>query len=233
MFPVGDTEVRGAGPGVVTIGLMVLNVLVFLYEAMLSQQALEQFIYNFGMIPAQIMQGEGLGTLLTSMFLHGGWLHLISNMLFLWVFGDNIEAILGKIGYPVFYLAGGLAASAAHILLSSDSTIPSVGASGAIAAILGAYIVMFPNSQVNLLVLGRGAGMTRVSALFFLGIWAVMQLFSGLASLGVETAQTGGVAFWAHIGGFVFGLVVGFLFKGMAANRLDFGRGQTLSRTRF
>jgi len=231
MFPVGDTEVKGAGPGVVTIGLIVLNVVVFLYEAILSQQALEQFIYNFGVIPAQIVQGEGLGTLLTSMFLHGGWLHLIGNMLFLWVFGDNIEAILGKIGYLAFYLAGGLAASAAHILLSWDSTIPSVGASGAIAAVMGAYVVMFPHSQIKLLVLGRGAGMTRVTALFFLGIWAVMQLFSGLASLGVETAQTGGVAFWAHIGGFVFGVVVGFLFRGMAANRLDLGGGQTLSRT--
>lgn len=232
MFPVGDTEVRGAGPGVVTIGLIVLNVVVFLYEAMLSQSGLEQFIYNFGMIPAQVMQGEGLGTLLTSMFLHGGWLHLIGNMLFLWVFGDNIEAVLGHIGYLAFYLAGGLAASAAHILFSMDSGVPSVGASGAIAAIMGAYVVMFPNSQVKLLVLGRGAGMTRVTALFFLGIWAVMQLFSGLASLGVETAQTGGVAFWAHIGGFVFGLVVGFLFRGTAANRLDFGGGgRTLSRT--
>src|SRR5688572_1918487 len=136
MFPVGDTEVRGAGPGVVTIGLIALNVVVFLYEAMLSQAALEQFIYNFGVIPAQIVQGEGLGTLLTSMFLHGGWLHLISNMLFLWVFGDNIEAVLGKIGYVAFYLAGGLAASAAHILFNMDSTIPSVGASGAIAAIM-------------------------------------------------------------------------------------------------
>jgi membrane associated rhomboid family serine protease len=231
MFPVGDTEVKGAGPGVVTIGLIVVNVVVFLYEAMLSQAALEQFIYNFGVIPAQIVQGEGLGTLLTSMFLHGGWLHLISNMLFLWVFGDNIEAVLGKVGYLAFYLAGGLAASAAHILFNMDSTIPSVGASGAIAAIMGAYIVMFPNSQVKLLVLGRGAGMTRVTALVFLGIWAVMQLFSGLASLGVETAQTGGVAFWAHIGGFVFGLVVGFLFRGAAANRLEFGGGRTLSRT--
>jgi len=231
MFPVGDTEVRGAGPGVVTIGLIVVNVVVFLYEVMLGQSGLEQFIYNFGMIPAQVMQGEGLGTLLTSMFLHGGWLHLIGNMLFLWVFGDNIEAVLGHIGYLVFYLAGGLAASAAHILFSMDSAVPSVGASGAIAAVMGAYVVMFPNSQVKLLVLGRGAGMTRVTALVFLGIWAVMQLFSGLASLGVETAQTGGVAFWAHIGGFVFGLVVGFLFRGAATNRLDLGGGRTLSRT--
>jgi membrane associated rhomboid family serine protease len=232
MFPIGDTEVKGAGPGIVTIGLIVVNVLVFLYEAMLSQQALENFIYNYGVIPAQVAQGEGLGTLFTSMFIHGGWLHLIGNMLFLWVFGDNIEAVLGKVWYIIFYLAGGLAASAAHILFNWDSTIPSVGASGAIAAILGAYIVMFPQSRIQLFVLtGLGAGVTRVTALVFLGIWAIMQLFSGLASLGVETAQTGGVAFWAHLGGFVFGLAAGFLFKGSAAGRLDVGTGRRLSRT--
>lgn len=231
MFPIGDTEVKGAGPGVVTIGLIGLNVLVFLYEAMLSQGALENFIYSYGAIPAQIVQGEGWGTLLTSMFLHGGWLHLIGNMLFLWVFGDNIEAVLGKVWYIAFYLAGGLVASAAHILLNWGSTIPSVGASGAIAAIMGAYIVMFPQSRIRLLVLAGRVGITQVTALVFLGIWVIMQLFSGLASLGVETAQTGGVAFWAHIGGFVFGLVAGFLFKGIAAGRLDIGGGQRLSRT--
>jgi membrane associated rhomboid family serine protease len=217
MFPVGDTEVRGSGPGVVTIGLIVLNVIVFLFEAMMSTPELESFIRNFGVIPAQIVQGNQLGTLLTSMFLHGGWLHLIGNMLFLWVFGDNIEAVLGKVMYLAFYIAGGLAASALHILIDPASTIPSVGASGAIAAVLGAYIVMFPRSQVKLLVLSRaGAGMTRVAALVFLGIWAVTQLFNGIASLGVETAQTGGVAFWAHVGGFLFGVLVGFLFKGRA-----------------
>lgn len=218
MFPVGDTEVRGSGPGFVTIGLIVVNVIVFLFEAMMSTPELEIFIRNFGVIPAQIVQGNQLGTLLTSMFLHGGWLHLIGNMLFLWVFGDNIEAVLGKVMYLAFYLAGGLAASALHILVDPASTIPSVGASGAIAAVMGAYIVMFPRSQVKLLVLSRvGAGMTRVAALVFLGIWAVTQLFNGIASLGVETVQTGGVAFWAHIGGFVFGLLVGFLFRGRAS----------------
>jgi membrane associated rhomboid family serine protease len=131
------------------------------------------------------------------------------------VFGDNIEHVLGKVMYLVFYIAGGLAASAMHILLNPASTIPSVGASGAIAAVMGAYIVMFPRSQVKLLIFGRmGGGITRVTALIFLGIWAVTQLFSGVASLGVETVQTGGVAFWAHIGGFVFGLLIGFLFRG-------------------
>jgi len=156
--------------------------------------------------------------LLTSIFLHGGWLHLIGNMLFLWVFSDNIEAVLGAPLYLAFYLAGGLAASLAHILSGPASTIPSVGASGAIAAVLGAYIVMFPQSRVRLLVLfGYRAGVTRVSAIVFLGIWAVTQFFSGVASLGVPTAQTGGVAWFAHIGGFVFGLAIGALLRGRAA----------------
>src|SRR6185503_15505748 len=125
--------------------------------------------------------------------------------------------VLGKVMYLGFYIAGGLAAAALQILIDPASTIPSVGASGAIAAVLGAYIVMFPQSRVKLMVMGRGGmGMTRVTAIVFLGIWFVTQLFNGIATLGVETAQTGGVAFWAHIGGFLFGLVAGFLFKGRA-----------------
>ena len=124
---------------------------------------------------------------------------------------------MGKVMYLAFYIAGGLAAAALQILIDPASTIPSVGASGAIAAVLGAYIVMFPQSRVKLMVMGRGGmGMTRVTAIVFLGIWFVTQLFNGIATLGVETAQTGGVAFWAHIGGFLFGLVGGFLFKGRA-----------------
>ena len=203
MFPIGDTEVKGAGPGIVTIALIVINVLVFLFQLTLGG-GLEAFFQNYAVIPAEILQGDQLHTLLTSMFLHGGWLHLIGNMLFLWVFGDNVEAALGHVPYLVFYLLGGLAASAAHILVNS-------GASGAVAAILGTYVVMFPESRVRVLMMR--AGVTRTSALVFIGIWFVMQLFNGIGSLGPETAQTGGVAFFAHIGGFIFGLLVGFLFK--------------------
>ena len=215
MFPIGDDKVRGAGPGYVTILLIVINVLVFLFAATMAPAAAQEFINQWGAIPAAILQGSRLETLLTSIFLHGGWLHLIGNMLFLWVFGDNIEAAMGHLGYAFFYLAGGLVASAAHILLNPGSTVPSVGASGAIAAVLGAYIVMFPGSRIKALVfLGFFITTTRVSALFFLGIWFLMQLFAGVASLGVQTAQTGGVAFWAHIGGFVFGLLAGFFMRG-------------------
>lgn len=218
MFPVGDSEVRGAGPGIVNIVLIVINTLVFIFEALMPPDAQQAFINTWGVIPVEILNGRDLITLLTSMFLHGGWLHLIGNMLFLWVFGDNIEAVLGSMLYLAFYLAGGLAASAAHILLNPQSTIPSVGASGAIAAVLGAYIVMFPQSRVRvLMLLGGRAGITRVGALVFLGIWFVTQLFSGIASLGPETAQTSGVAFWAHIGGFVFGVLVGFMLRGRSS----------------
>jgi membrane associated rhomboid family serine protease len=219
MFPIGDTEQRNAGPGFLTIGLVVLNVIVFIFQITMSDAALNDFIRRWGVIPVEILEGDQLLSLFTSMFLHGGWMHLISNMLYLWVFGDNIEHVLGELLYLAFYFAGGLAASAAHILLNSGSSVPSVGASGAIAAILGAYIVMFPESRVKVLLFtGRGMGVRRVTALIFLGIWGLSQLLSGIGSLGAETAQTGGVAVWAHIGGFVFGLIIGFLAKGRAGN---------------
>ena len=217
MFPIGDTDVREAGPGLLTIGLVIVNVAVFLIEVTVFRPELREFFNQYGAVPAQILQGKQLYSLFTSIFIHGGWLHLISNMLFLWIFGDNVEVALGKAVYPLFYLAGGLAASLTHIFVSPSSNLPSVGASGAIGAILGAYIVMFPRSQVRVLLLfGFFVVIRRVTAVFFLGVWFVMQFFSGVASLGAETAQTGGVAVWAHVGGFVFGLLVGFLFRGRA-----------------
>jgi membrane associated rhomboid family serine protease len=215
MFPIGDDDVQGSGPALGTWGLLIANALVFLYEAALSPGALEAFIVDYGVIPREIVAGVDWHTLLTSMFLHGGWLHLIGNMLFLYVFSNNIEAALGTPGHLAFYLAGGLAASGAQILSDPSSPIPSVGASGAIAAVLGAYVMLFPRSRVKLLVFtGYSMGVTRASAIVFLGIWAVTQLLSGVASLGVATAQTGGVAWWAHIGGFAFGLLVGWLMAG-------------------
>ena len=218
MFPIGDDNIQGAGPAYVNWILIVINVVLFLFEITLSEPALNAFINQYGVVPAFIMNGQNMLSLLTSMFLHGGWLHLIGNMVFLWVFGDNIESVLGHMAYLVFYLAGGLAATAAHIFFNLDSSIPSLGASGAIAAVLGAYLVMFPRARVRVFMfIGIGGFVTRVTALIFLGIWFVTQLFSGVASLGVPTAQTSGVAFWAHIGGFVFGLVVGFLLRGRTA----------------
>lgn len=217
MFPVGDDNVRGAGWPWLTWILIGVNGAAFLYEVTLSQSQLEQFITTYGVVPAQIMQGQNLISLLTSMFLHAGWAHIIGNMVFLAVFGDNVEAALGKVGYLFFYLVGGLAASAAHIAINLGGQVPSLGASGAVAAVLGAYVVLFPQSRVRVLIFfGYFARFTRVAALLFVGIWFITQLFNGVASLGVRTAQSGGVAFWAHIGGFVMGLIVGFLMRGRA-----------------
>jgi membrane associated rhomboid family serine protease len=218
MFPVGDDNVRGSHRPWVTWALIAINVVVFFYELSLGLDGLQQFVNDYGTVPTQIVQGRRLYTLVTSMFLHGGWLHIIGNMLFLAVFGDNIEATLGKLGYLVFYLAGGIAAALAQVVMNPGASVPSLGASGAVAAILGAYAVMFPTSRVRVLVvLFFWITITRVIALLFIGLWFVMQLFNGVASLGVETAQTsGGVAYWAHVGGFVLGLVIGFIFRGRA-----------------
>jgi membrane associated rhomboid family serine protease len=193
VFPIADDNIRGAPPPIITWALVVLNVLVFLYQLTLSQAALRNFFYTFGAVPVLILQGEQLYSLITSMFLHGGWLHIIGNMVFLYVFGDNVETVMGKLGYLVFYLVGGLAASATFIVLHPDTMIPSLGASGALAAVLGAYIVMFPRSQVRALVfLGFFVTVTRITAFVFLGLWFVLQLFQGIGALGAE--QTGGVA---------------------------------------
>lgn len=214
MFPIGDQEVRGAGPGILNWILVILNVLVFIFMLTLPQESQRNFVYQFGAIPDQILQGANLISLITSLFLHGGFLHLIGNMLFLWVFGDNIEAVLGHLSYLGFYLIGGLVATGAHILINPSSSLPTIGASGSVAAVLGAYLVMFPRSRVKTLVfLGPFITITRVAAIIFIGIWIVMQFFFGIASLGVETAQTGGVAFFAHIGGFILGLIGGLLFR--------------------
>jgi membrane associated rhomboid family serine protease len=224
MFPVGDTDLRNQPFPVLTVGLAIVNILVFIYQLTLPQEELIAFITRYGAVPAEILQGQNIISLLTSMFVHGGWVHIISNMVYLWIFGDNIEAVLGKLGFAVFYLLGGVGASAAHVLINAGTTQPSVGASGAIAAIMGAYIVMFPRSQVRVALLTFfGLMITRVTAFVFLGVWALSQFFVGVASLGAETAQSGGVAIWAHIGGFVFGLLVGFLFRSKA-QELDLER---------
>lgn len=203
MFPVGDDNYPRRGFAFFTLALVALNVLVFLYEATLDPQQLQEFVTTYGMIPAEIQRGDDLYTLITSMFVHGGWAHIIGNMLFLWVFGDNIEHRLGPLLFLLFYIGTGLAASAAHIYTNQGSTIPSVGASGALSGVLGAYLVMYPTNRIRLLILR--VGIVSVPALLFLGIWFIQQLISGVAALSVDTVQTTGVAFWAHIGGFVAG----------------------------
>jgi len=211
-FPIGDTNIHKGSKPFFTYLFIAANIAVFLYQFMLPPNMQEAFVYHFGSIPIEINQGIDLFTLFTCMFLHGGWMHLIGNMVFMWVFADNIEATIGSFKFVVFYIAGGIIASLTHTLLSANSQIPCVGASGAIAATLGAYLVMFPHSRIKILFL-LFLSTFSVPAIYFLGFWIVQQFMSGIGTLSAATSDTAGVAYWAHIGGFVFGVVCGFLFK--------------------
>jgi len=213
MFPIGDDRASGGPPPLVTLALVVLNVLVFLFEASQSPGALQSFIQAWGVVPREYTLGRDLAptiplpfwsTLITSMFLHGGWMHLGGNMLYLWIFGDNVEKAMGHARFLVFYPACGIAAGLTHILFSGGSSVPTVGASGAISGVLGGYLVLFPHNRVRVL---TRAGIVSLPAIAVLGFWIVIQLINGLGSLAVRT-ETGGVAYMAHIGGFIAGIVL-------------------------
>lgn len=211
MIPLRDNIPSRRFP-IVNTGLIALNVLVFLFETV-ALSADSRFIFRWGLVPAEFWQVGGLQSwiaLFTAMFLHGGWWHLISNMLALYIFGDNIEDRVGHVRYLFFYLVGGLAASGAHLVAYSESTLPTVGASGAIAGVLGAYLVLFPQARVLTLVpIFYFLRLIEIPAFFYLGFWFISQLFNGIFALtDAELFQSGGVAWWAHIGGFVFGLLV-------------------------
>jgi len=228
MIPIGDEPRNGRGLAYITIGFIVLNVVVFLYELTLGA-GLDPFFQTYGAVPREILTGQDIAPpgpypvywqLLSSMFIHGGWLHIIGNLAYLRVFGDDIEDALGHGLYLVFYLGAGVAASLTQILLSgAASTIPSVGASGAIAGVLGAYIVLYPARRIHVLVPNLYFATAQVSAVIMLGIWFALQFFSGLTALSGDTAETGGVAVWAHIGGFVAGVLVGLVLRGVAGLR--------------
>jgi len=203
---------------VVTIVCIAACILVFFYQASLPSGSGDTFIFQYGAIPALVF-GQGTppemdavipayGTLITSMFLHGSWMHLIGNMLYLWVFGNNIEDVLGHPRFVVFYLTCGVLAALSHALTDPSSFVPMVGASGAISGVLGAYMLLFPRARV--LVFIPGLGTTRVAAAIVLGMWFVMQLLSGGMSIG---SKGGGVAFFAHVGGFLAGMVLIGVFK--------------------
>jgi membrane associated rhomboid family serine protease len=214
MIPIRDDNPRGTIP-FVTIGLIAINMAVFFYEVSLGSKV-EQFILAMGVTPYRIVH-VGLPaypTLLTSMFLHGGWEHILGNMLYLWIFGDNIEDFLGKARFILFYLVCGLAASAAHILTQAGSQVPTIGASGAISGILGGYILLYPRARVlTVIPLGYFIRLVRLPAVAVLGFWIIIQLFSGIASL-PGAGERGGVAWFAHIGGFVAGLALVRVFGG-------------------
>lgn len=228
IFPIGDEQVSGRHKPLVSYILIGINILVFIYQISIPHGSQMAFVMEYGVIPKDIVYGEHYYTLITNMFLHAGWLHLIGNMLFLWVFADNIESVIGKAPFILFYFGGGIAASAAHIFFNLNSGIPAVGASGAISAVLGAYLVMFPASRVRVffIIFLRSYYMP---ALYFLGIWGVQQFINGFISIVPASAYSSGVAWWAHIGGFVFGIAAGFLIRRMYEPRSPFGRSPNSS----
>ncbi|MFW6264068.1 MAG: rhomboid family intramembrane serine protease [Cyanobacteriota bacterium] len=224
MVPLRDENPTEITP-YVTYGLIGINILAFFYELSLSPPQLDRFFHLFAVVPLELtasFQGIAIAqaipeplTLVTSQFLHAGFLHLAGNMLFLWIFGNNIEEQLGRVKYVIFYLACGILASLSQWFFSAQSTIPSLGASGAIAGVMGAYILRFPKAEVlTLIPLGFFITTVRIPAVFFLGFWFVQQAFYGVASLEAPTnvgMESGGIAYWAHAGGFVFGAILGTL----------------------
>lgn len=206
MFPIRDHNPSEKTP-IVTYTLMAFNVLIFIsYWPLFSdERALFQFYFDWALIPENVADGRNLHGLFTSMFLHGGVLHLAGNMLFLWIFGDNLEEDLGHLGFLMFYIASGLGAGLIHVIAAPASTIPTVGASGAIAGVMGGYLLMYPKARVDVLfIFVIFFKIWPIPAWIMLGIWFGLQLFNGVGA----DASTGGVAYWAHAGGFVVGLLL-------------------------
>ena len=209
MFPISDVIPSRTVP-VVTAGLIAVNVVVFLYQQTLPEPLLHEFVATYALVPAWF----NIPALFTSQFLHGGWIHIISNMLYLWIFGDNVEDRLGHGWFVVFYLGTGAVAAILQTLFNPFSSVPMVGASGAIAGVMGAYFVLYPHSRVLTVVfLIIFFDIIEIPAVFFLGLWFLLQLLSGIGSLAVSNAAGGGIAFWAHIGGFAAGALIGMVLR--------------------
>src|SRR6266481_9685018 len=234
MIPFRDNIPSRTFP-LINISIIVTNVLVFFYELSLGGRGLDRLITHYGVVPAAVLAWPrsdlALGAVVipffTSMFLPGGWLHLIGNMWYLWIFGDNVEDRLGHFSYLIFYLLCGVGAGIAHTVLNAGTTVPSVGASGAIAGVLGAYVVSYPFARVLTLVpIFIFLQVIEIPALVVLGFWFIMQFFSGTAALTTSTnASSGGVAWWAHVGGFVIGIILVGLFPRKDRPRYDYFRG--------
>jgi membrane associated rhomboid family serine protease len=228
LFPVGDDNTERRITPVVTYTLIVINVLVFIY-----QQGNPEFKYGYSLVPAEITQGRDINnfvrvggqtlrlyagppiiylTMLSAMFMHGDFMHLAGNMLYLWIFGDNVEDRMGHAKFLIFYLLCGILASVTHIFFGPNSLIPSLGASGAIAGVLGAYLILFPRQGVRVFYWGR---IVEMPALIVIGLWGLLQFLSGFGSL-ASIERSGGVAYMAHVGGFVAGIVLQFLFRNPA-----------------
>jgi len=228
VIPVGDEPRSRAFPWV-NLGLIAINVLVFFYELSLDQRGLQQLFFDWGVISQRLVDWlkapsgwEEPATVFTSMFLHGGWLHLIGNMLYLWVFGDNVEDALGHVKYLLFYLVSGIGAVAMQVAVDMDARIPMVGASGAISGVLGAYMFLYPTATVSVLVpFFWFFGFVPMPAVVLIGFGFLLQLVSGVASLGAPAVGVEqGIAFWAHIGGFVTGFLIVLIFRPKRRSRL-------------
>ena len=208
MFPIGDDNSSERTVPIVTYALIALNVLFFFVEL----SGGDPFIQRWSVVPNRLManpSGDFI-TVFTSMFMHGGWVHLGGNMLYLWIFGDNVEDRFGHAKFALFYFICGIAATMAQVAFNAGSNIPNLGASGAIAGVLGSYLILFPCGQVKVLM---GRGVVPMPALVVIGMWIVLQFINGVGSI-TQSAETGGVAYMAHIGGFVAGLALTFLFGG-------------------
>ncbi len=231
MFPITDSELKRNSFPFVNVSLIIACAAVFIYELILGGLERDAFFYQFGLIPNELFHGlnyeilltgyEQLdikspvptwATMFTSMFVHGDWMHFLFNMLFLWVFGDNVEDRFGHLRYLLFYLGAGVAACLLQAVTDTASEIPTIGASGAIAGVLGAYILLFPYSKIGTAVVFIFITFIRIPAIYLLGFWFFLQFVSGLGTLG-PSAQSGGVAYWAHVGGFIFGLAVVIIYK--------------------
>jgi rhomboid family protein len=215
MFPLKDTQPSYSRPAV-TIGLIVVNLVIFLFEAVLDPQSRNALIEYYGLVPDHFHAS----TILTSMFLHGSWFHVLGNMWFLWIFGDNVEDLLGHAKFLLFYMLCGVAAGVAHTISNPYSTLPTVGASGAIAGVMGAYLVKFPRSRVLTLVfVFFFITWIEIPAPVMLAYWFFIQLFSGLGSIARTHLTEGGVAWFAHVGGFITGIILIYVMGGRGGYR--------------
>jgi membrane associated rhomboid family serine protease len=219
MFPIGDDNPTRSQP-IVTLAMVGICVAVFVYQILLPEPEAEAFIFRWGFIPAELLGRGGIGPtsddlpawskIFTSMFLHGGFMHVIGNMLFLWIFGNNIEDTFGKIRFVIFYLLCGVAAAFTQAFTNTASGVPMIGASGAISGVLGAYLFLFPHARVRVLIMFGIITVVHLRAVIVLGLWFALQLVSAAVT---PVSEEGGVAFWAHVGGFVAGLALMPLFR--------------------
>lgn len=217
MIPLGDASRRTINFPITTLTIIAVNAIVFILELMGG----DQFINYWSLVPANITTPHGLTTIITSMFMHAGWEHILGNMLFFWVFGPEIEDVMGPLPFLIFYLLGGLAATLAQVAIDPTSTIPNLGASGAIAAVMGGFLITYPRDKIRTVVfLGWFVRVTFLPAILMVGLWFLIQLFSEVGAL-AQVQSGGGVAYMAHVGGFIFGLLTVRLFESRRRRRLQ------------